>query len=426
MENDMEQCVLTKANVPVYACLNPHLHSFCLCLYVKAGPLYEGEGENGITHLFEHAVIRNMDRRMNGGLYPLLDRLGLSLGGATYKEFVQFSMSGAPVHWREAVEIFMGLLEPLCLSEREVSIEKKRVEAEIREYGGAKSLEAKTERQVWKGTSLAMPITGTKKSLKALGLKELVRFRESFFGRENLFFYVTGCPGEEGLSCLTEKLDQREFPAAGVRRENLAPAPEAFFHRAGTPRVFKGKDTEVSISFDVDASRYGDAALNLFFDMIFAGDSCPFYQELSERTGYLYSYGQQLERYKNLGSLQVHYQVSPGKLLDSFKRAVDIFEQLKRRPADLSFMRPNDLADGAMILDDADELNWNRAYDCHILEEPYPDLEAKKEAFRQVTEGRMQDMARDIFRTANMTVVVKGDKKQIPKGKLAFQMRRLG
>ena len=127
----MEQCVLTKANVPVYACLNPHLHSFCLCLYVKAGPLYEGEGENGITHLFEHAVIRNMDRRMNGGLYPLLDRLGLSLGGATYKEFVQFSMSGAPVHWREAVEIFMGLLEPLCLSEREVSIEKKRVEAEI-------------------------------------------------------------------------------------------------------------------------------------------------------------------------------------------------------------------------------------------------------------------------------------------------------
>ena len=50
---------------------------------------------------------------MNGGLYPLLDRLGLSLGGATYKEFVQFSISGAQAHWQEAVELFCRLFDPI-------------------------------------------------------------------------------------------------------------------------------------------------------------------------------------------------------------------------------------------------------------------------------------------------------------------------
>ncbi len=422
----MEQCIYTKDGIPVYSYLNPHLHSFSLCLYVKAGPLYEAEEENGMAHLLEHAVIRSVDRRMEGGLYPLLDRLGLSLGGATYKEFVQFYVSGAVRHWKEAVDIFVRLLDPLSLSAKELDVEKKRVEAEIREYGGRKTLEARTEREVWKGTSLMRPITGTKKRLKTYGLAELERFREGFLARENLFFYVTGRCGEEGISYLKEQLDKREFGRSGEVRKNMAPVPEVFFHRTGKPVAAKGDDTEVAIAFDVDTSRYSDAQLSLFFDMIFTGDNCPFYQEMSEKTGYIYSYGEQFERYRNIGSLQVSYQVSPGKLLASFKKAVDIFEELKKKPGDLSYVRSIYLDNGELQLDDAAELNWNRAYDCHILEEPYGDIEARKEAFRQVTEEQMRQMAREIFRTGNMTVIVRGRKKQIPKKKLAAQMERLG
>ncbi|MCI9068303.1 MAG: insulinase family protein, partial [Lachnospiraceae bacterium] len=103
----MEQLFMTTAGVPVYSYPNPHLHSFCLCLYVKAGPMYEGKGENGITHFLEHVVIRNVNRLMDGELYQTLDRLGLSLNGATCKEFVHFSVSGASVHFREAARIFL-------------------------------------------------------------------------------------------------------------------------------------------------------------------------------------------------------------------------------------------------------------------------------------------------------------------------------
>ena len=52
-----EQCVITESGIPVYSYVNPYLHSFCLCLYVKAGAIYESESENGITHFFEHLAI---------------------------------------------------------------------------------------------------------------------------------------------------------------------------------------------------------------------------------------------------------------------------------------------------------------------------------------------------------------------------------
>lgn len=283
MEKFMEQSLRTSTGIPVFSYLNPHLHSFCLCMYVKAGSMYETREENGITHFFEHVVIRNVDRLMGGELYKQLDRLGLSLGGATYKEFVQFSISGAVRHWREAVDIFMKLLEPLQLSEEELSIERKRVKAEIRECDKKKSLISRTERAVWKDTSLMFPITGTNKRLEKMNLETLTEFRNRILSDGNVFFYVTGKCSEKNLKYLIDNLDKKVLSSGEAKHLNLAPVPREFFHRDGIPHVSKGDETEVSVSFDVDASRYSNAMMCLFFDMIFTGDYCPVYQELSEK-----------------------------------------------------------------------------------------------------------------------------------------------
>ena len=48
----------------------------------------------------------------------------------------------------------------------------------------------------------------------------------------------------------------------------------------------------------------------------------------------------------------------------------------------------------------------------------YPDIEAKKEEFLRVTEEQMSEMAREIFRPENRTVIVRGDLKHLPKKKL--------
>ncbi len=421
----MEQVFVTTAGIPVYSYPNPHLHSFCLCLYVKAGPMYEGKEENGITHFFEHVVIRNVNRIMDGRLYQTLDQLGLSLNGATYKEFVHFSVSGASVHFREAARIFLKLLEPLALSEEEIDTERKRILAEIREYDRGKSLEARTERAVWEGTSLTRTIAGKKKRLKKMGKKELSRFRRTFFDGRNLFFYLTGNCSQEDVSYFLEELEKQKFFEGAKERRNLAPVPDCFFKRTGEPVIAKGRGTEVSFSFDVDVTRYSGAMLNLFYNMLFTGDYCPVYQELSEKTGYIYSYDDQFERYRNIGSLQLSYEVAADKFYKAFAGTMDIFCRLKRDGGNLEYVRAIYLDNGDMALDDVGDFNWNRAYDCHIMGEDYPDIEAKKRAYGVVRESDMARMAREIFRPENLTVVVKGKKKKLLKKRIQKLMGRL-
>ncbi|QNM05679.1 insulinase family protein [Qiania dongpingensis] len=421
----MEQCMLTKNGIPVYSYPNQHLHSFCLCMYVKAGSMYEKKQENGIAHFYEHVVIRNINSLMNGQFYKVLDRFGLSFNGATYKEFVQFSISGAAEHWNEAAEIFVKLFEPLALSEEEVATERKRVKAEIRECEKKKSAERRMEIAVWKGTSLTQTIAGKKKNLERTGKKELSEYRRQFLSFGNLFLYATGRCSQENLEYLRELLEQSEWYDAGSKRMNLAPVPENFFHRSIEPVLIKGGETELAVSFDVDTSRYTDAMLCLFYDMLFVGDYCPMYQELSEKTGYIYSYDDRFERYKNLGSLQLNYEVSSGKLMKAFQRTMEVFRKMKHSPGSLEYVRAIYVDNGDMALDDADDFNWNRAYDCHILDEEYPDIEKKKEAFQRVTEEDMARMAREIFRPENMVVVIKGNKKKIPVEKIKGLIRTL-
>lgn len=111
----METEIRTENGIALYAYKNPYLHSFCLNFYVKAGVLYEEENENGITHFWEHIEFRNLNRLHQNELYALLAMHGLSMNAATYKEFVQFKISGAPDRFRTAADIFTKILEPLLI-----------------------------------------------------------------------------------------------------------------------------------------------------------------------------------------------------------------------------------------------------------------------------------------------------------------------
>lgn len=46
--------------ISIYSLTNPNLRSFCLSLYVRAGSIFEDLSNNGISHLFEHVVFRNI------------------------------------------------------------------------------------------------------------------------------------------------------------------------------------------------------------------------------------------------------------------------------------------------------------------------------------------------------------------------------
>ena len=79
---------------------------------------------------------------------------------------------------------------------------------------------------------------------------------------------------------------------------------------------------------------------------------------------------------------------------------------------ELSYVLPHYVDNAGFLLDDTEEFNWVRAYEGHILDVYYKDIEERTESYRQVTTERMTEICREVFRQSNILLTVKGKKKR--------------
>lgn len=409
MLDKTEKEYLTAGGVPVYLLPSPHLHSFALSLYVRGGALYEAKDKCGISHFIEHLVFRSINRYMDGALYKTLDRLGLSVEGVTYREFLQFTVTGAPAHFDEAAKILALALAPLNLSKEDIATERARIKAEIREESERTSLDFFTDRLLYgEGHPLSRTITGTAGDLNRMTGALLKKEKEALFTRENLFFYLSGALPEGAVDTLLAETKDY-FPEKGERRENTVCLPEAYFQRDASVCI-KGSDkTLVRLSFDIDTTRYTDAELTLLYDILFGdGEECFFHQALSERTGMIYSFRGYMDLFRNLGSIGVSYEIPTQGLLSSVTQALGAIRRAKTDAVDaLPYVRAAYTDNAAFLFDDAQALGFNRAYERYILSLPYPTLRHRADAYASVTGERLCEIAGEIFRPENATLTLK-------------------
>ena len=422
----MEEKFVTAAGIPLYAYRNPALHGFCLSLYVRAGAMYEEAERNGETHFVEHMLFRSINRRMDGGLYPLLDRCGLSFNAETYKEFVQFYLVGSSSHFADAVTVFSHLFDPMDLPRSEIDPERQRIKSEIRESNEETSLEYFSDGIVWENTSLARSILGRHKTLDTIGRSALRDAARRVFSPNNLFFYVTGNVTDAQIADFCSALSVPLENSAPFR-DNTAPAPANFQNRPREIFVKSGDETSLRFSFDFDATSCTHAEMMLLYDILFYGECGKIYRELSDRTGLIYSFDPSLERYGNIGVLHLRYEVRPANLVRSVELVCQILCNLKKGLTDeLDYVRPLYLDNGGLLLDNAEDLNWNRAYEVHILNCAYPSHEDRKKAFASVSPQRISQLAREIFRPENLTLAIKGNKKWKSEKALLDLVEKLG
>lgn len=412
----MESQRITQNGVTVYSWPTPHVHSFCLCLYLKAGPLYESDEDNGLTHFWEHTVFRSINASMGGKLFEALDRLGASFDACTYREFVQLQITAAPQHFEACAQILTRAFLPFQASAAEIGLEKKRIKSEIREENERTSLDFFTQQLVWAGTPLQNTITGRVRVLDRAGVARLARMHQQLLSTNNLFFYLTGAFGEAQLEHLAQLIEVYPLCASQPARLNLAPQPEYFFRRDAQVAVKNSAYHCVRFSFDVDVRRYEKPELDLLYDLLFTGDCSKLHQALSERSGLIYSYDSRLETYSNLGNLYFSYEVLPGRILESVQRVLALLQEVKTSLTDeLELVRPVYTDNGEMLLDDPEELNWMMAYTAHILNQPPEPLSARSQRYRAVSAQRLMQVAQEVFRPENLILTLKTNaKKFIP------------
>ncbi len=409
----MEKMRVLKNGIRLYSYRNPALHSFYISLFLRAGSMYESDAESGITHFLEHVAIRNVNAAMGGGLYPLLDKYGIEFNAATYSEMVQFYVSGASKNFAVGADILSHLMKPISLSASEISTERDRIKAEIRENDDRSSLAAFTAGIVHEGTTLARPITGTVASVNRISRSRLEAYRRRVFTKENIFIYVTGAFEDQDLDVLAGLFESYEL-LDGEAHGNVAPVSQGFFRRDGRVQLKNGDYTMVRFSFDMDMSRISVEESDLLYDILLGGYNSRFFIELSERRGIFYDLSGATERYKNIGTLSFYYEVRPDAVTEAVALTLGLLAQLRETPlSEEECMKAGYVDNSYMLYDDPRELNFTFAYDNHILDAGYRSLDERIECYKRVTPERLSEVFRQVFRRENLTLTVKGNKKRI-------------
>ena len=407
----MEKVLHAKNGIPIYYYPNEHLHSFCLCLYIKAGSMYEPDELNGSTHLWEHIIFRKLNRIYQGNLYKYLFKYGLVFSACTYKEFVQIKITGATKHFQKASQIIALVFEPINLSAKEVNLEKRRVKSEIREDSEKSSLGFFTQKITWENTSLANTITGKHKVIDKIGVRALEDVQKKILSLSNVFFYITGYFSNEDIVLLSEYIEVYKLMDNTIHN-NVAPVPKSFFKRNGQIGVKNSYFHYVRFSFDIDTIRYTFAELDLLYDILFNGDNSKINTELSEDTGLIYSFEARFERYANLGNFYFYYEIEKKNIMLSIQKTIDVLRNMKTNITDeLSYVLPFYVDNAFIDIDYPESLNWIMAYECHIMQNTYKSIEERKESYQQVTPLRIMEIANEVFTLNNMLITLKTNKK---------------
>ena len=411
MEREIKR--VAKNGINIYSYKNPALHSSHISLFVKAGSMYESAEENGITHFLEHAIYRNVNCEMGGKLYSLLDRYGVEFGASTYSEMIQFYTSGVSGSFKLAADIIGKILSPIRLPKSEIDAERARIKAEIRESDDKSSLSTFSAGIVHEGTPLSRTILGTLGSVSKISGAKLEKYRRRVFSAENIFIYVTGSPSDEDLDYLEELVGEAELCEGEIHR-NVAPVSKSFGKREKNLHIKNADFTMLRFSFDMDMARIAPCTDDVLYEMLLGGYSSRFFIEMSEKRGLFYDIAGSVEKYKNIGSFAFNFEVRGGSVYDAVELTLSILSDLKRRmPTEEECIKTRFTDSAYLLYDDARELNFNFAYDCHIMDAPYESVEESVALYNAVTPKDVWDAAREIFRAENLTLAVKCDKKRL-------------
>ncbi len=409
----MENHYAAKNGLDVYTYGLPNTHGFYLSLFVKAGSMYEAESDSGITHFLEHIAIRNVNRIMGGRLYALLDEYGIEFNASTYSEMVQFYLSGSPRALPVAARILAAVLAPIDLPAEDFEAERARIRAEIREGEERTSLSQFTLDAVYDGGPLSRPITGTGRSVSRITRRKIEGYRRAVFTRENSFVYLTGAFTEADLDTLLHEM--AAYPLyEGEIRDNTAPVSNYFGKRPLVARLKNSDFCKVRFTFDLDMSKMTLPETDLCHAVLVGGYSSSLFVEMSERRGLFYDVDSQCDRYKNIGILAFTFELREAHLYEALELVVELLGRLKTDLLPRERCMYSTYVDNSpMLLDSPRELNFTMAYDNHVMDMGYPDLDARTRAYAAVTPERIRDVFATILTRDNLTFTMKGRKKTV-------------
>ena len=139
-------------------------------LMIGAGTRHEQANENGMAHYIEHCVFKGTEHNNARQIINHIEGIGGEINAYTTKEETTFYAATLSNHFRTTLHLLADMVLRPTFNKKETDKEVTVILDEIESYNDSPSelIYDDFENLVFEGNSLAMPILGTRKTLKRI------------------------------------------------------------------------------------------------------------------------------------------------------------------------------------------------------------------------------------------------------------------
>ena len=165
-------------------------------LMIGAGTRHEQANENGMAHYIEHCVFKGTEHYNARQIINHIEGIGGEINAYTTKEETTFYAATLSNHFRTTLHLLADMVLRPTFNKKETDKEVTVILDEIESYNDSPSelIYDDFENMVFEGSSLAMPILGTKKTLRRISKSPEIalNWMRTHYRPERMVLFVLG------------------------------------------------------------------------------------------------------------------------------------------------------------------------------------------------------------------------------------------
>ena len=374
-------------------------------IMVGAGTRHELPNENGMAHYIEHCVFKGTEHYTARQIINHIEGIGGEINAYTTKEETTFYAATLSNHFRTTLHLLAEMVLRPTFSKKETDKEMTVILDEIESYNDSPSelIYDDFENMIFEGTSLAMPILGTKKTLKRISKSPQypLDWMAQHYRPERMVLFVLGNVTTRQVISAAEKELGEAFSISSASR-TTSPSSLTSVSSAAT-RTYRRHTHQTHIMLGSHAYPIGhpkQLTMYLLNNILGGGSmSSRLYLSLREKHGLVYNIDSQAVPLSDTGYWNIYLACEPqhkDQCLELCHKELQTLRDLRLTSSQLQ--RALRQLEGQMAISAENQENNALAMAKQMLY--YHHAPAWQETFakvQQITPEQLQEVANEVF-----------------------------
>ena len=374
-------------------------------IMVGAGTRHEQANENGMAHYIEHCVFKGTEHYTARQIINHIEGIGGEINAYTTKEETTFYAATLSNHFRTTLHLLADMVMRPTFNKKETDKEVTVILDEIESYNDSPSelIYDDFENMVFEGSSLAMPILGTKKTLRRISKSPdiALNWMQQHYRPERMVLFVQGNVTTKQVISAAER-ELGEVPHISSLSSHTSLSSHSSMPSA-TTRTYKRHTHQTHIMLGSHAYPIGhEKQLTMYLlNSILGGGSMSsrLYLSLREKHGLVYNIDSQAVPLSDTGYWNIYLACEPQHKDQCLELCHKELKQLRdTRLTSAQLQRALRQLEGQMAISAENQENNALAMAKQMLYHHH--APAWQETFakvKEITSTQLQDVANEVF-----------------------------